>query len=77
MHDDGTDRNETMTPMAMDTPSQHELARIETDTRFFMRLLIGAGIVAAAVVACSVVWHESELACGVPPIEQMQTQPTD
>ncbi len=66
-----------MTGITMDTTSQHQLAQIETDTRFFMRLLVAAGIAASAVVACGVVWHESELAGGAPPIEQTQTQPTD
>ncbi len=66
-----------MAGMAMDTPSQQDLAQIETDTRFFMRLLIAAGIAAAAVVSCGVVWHESELGGGAPPVEQTQTLPTD
>jgi hypothetical protein len=77
MDDDGNDRSETMTGMAMDTPSQQDLAQIETDSRFFMRLLVAAGIAAAATVACGVVWHESELAGGAPPVEQTQAHPTD
>ncbi len=74
--DDGTGRDE-MTRIAMDTRSLHELAAIETDTRFFMRLLIGAGIAAAAVIGAGVVWHESELGGGTAPVTQMQTQPID
>jgi len=73
----GNNRSATMTGMAMDTTSQQDLAQIETDTRFFMRLLVAAGIAAAAVVGSSVVWHESELAGGAPPTEQTQSQPTD
>ncbi len=64
-----------MAQMAMDTPAQHELAAIETDTRFFMRLLIGAGIAAAALVGAGVVWHENELAGGSPPAPQVQAPP--
>ncbi len=51
-----------MAHTAMDTPSQNDLAAIEAESRFFMRLLLGAGIVAAALVGCGVVWHEHELA---------------
>jgi hypothetical protein len=72
--DDSTGRDE-MTRIAMDTRSLHELAEIETDTRFFMRLLISAGIAAAAVVGAGVVWHESELAGGIAPVTQVQIQP--
>ncbi len=73
---DDEDRSDEMNRMAMDAPSQHELAAIETDTRFFMRLLIGAGIAAAAVVGCGVVWHESELGGGSPATHQVQNQTT-
>jgi hypothetical protein len=77
MDDDGSNRSGEMTGMAMDTTSQQDLAQIETDTRFFMRLLVAAGIAAAATVACGVVWHESELAGGAPPVEQTHSQPAD
>ena len=55
-----------MTRTAMDTASLNELAAIETDTRFFMRLLVGAGIAAAAVVAGGVVWYASEIGGDAP-----------
>jgi len=64
-----------MARTALDAQSTHQLAAIETDTRFFMRLLLGAGIAAAAIVGGGVVWHESELAGGSATPEQMQTQP--
>ncbi len=63
-----------MAHTAMDTPSQHDLAAIETESRFFMRLLIGAGIAAAAVVGCGVVWHEHELAGASPAPHEVQTE---
>ena len=66
-----------MTRMPMDIPSQRELAALETDTRFFMRLLIGAGIAAAAIVGAGVVWHENDPAAGGLVFEQLQAQPTD
>jgi hypothetical protein len=53
--DNGSDE---MTRTAMDTTSLNELAAIETGTRFFMRLLIGAGIAAALLVAVGVALHE-------------------
>jgi len=73
MHDDTGGAK--MTPIAMDTRSIQDLEAIETDTRFFMRLLIGAGIAAAAVVAAGVVWHENELAGGAAPVTELQVQP--
>ncbi len=76
MDDDGKGSGD-MTGMAMDTLSQRELTALETDTRFFMRLLIGAGIAAAALVGAGVVWHENELGGGAPAVEQVQSQPTD
>ncbi len=69
------DRNETMTGTAIDPSSLHQLAAIETDSRFFRRLLLAAGIAAAATVGAGVVWHESELAGDVPPAQQQQPAP--
>jgi hypothetical protein len=69
--DDG-DRRDEMAQAAMDTPSQYELAAIENHSRFFMRLLLGAGIVAAAAVGGGVVWHEHELANSGPVTQQTQ-----
>jgi hypothetical protein len=70
---DDDDRRDEMAQAAMDTPSQYELAAIETHSRFFMRLLLGAGI-AAAAVGGGVVWHEHELA-GSAATQQTQIQP--
>ncbi len=64
-----------MAQVAVDTSSQYELAAIETESRFFIRLLLGAGIVAAAAVGCGVVLHERELAGSSPTIEDLQVQP--
>lgn len=63
-----------MAQAAVDTLSQYELTAIETHSRFFMRLLLGAGIVAAAAVGGGVVWHEHELA-GSAATQQTQIQP--
>jgi hypothetical protein len=71
--DDG-DRRDEMAQAAMDTPARYELDAIESHSRFFMRLLLGAGIVAAAAVAGGVVWHEHELAGASPATQQVQTQ---
>ncbi len=65
-----------MAQTAMDTPSQYELAAIENHSRFFVRLLLGAGIVAAAAVGGGVVWHESELTGTSPAAQQVQPQAT-
>ncbi len=56
-----------MTNVTVDTTSQLDLELLETDKRFFMRLLIGAGLAAAAMVGAGVVWHESDMAGGSPP----------
>jgi hypothetical protein len=69
------DRNRTMTHTAMDTPSLQELAAIETDSRFFKRLLLAAGIAASALIGAGVVWHESELGGGAPPAQQQEQAP--
>jgi uncharacterized membrane protein len=55
--DDGKGSDE-MTRTVMDTASLNELAAIEAGTRFFMRLLIGAGVAAALLVATGVVVHQ-------------------
>ncbi len=66
-----------MAQMATDTPAQYELDEIDSHSRFFMRLLLGAGIVAAASVGCGVVWHEHELAGQDSAAQQVQTQSPD
>ena len=63
-----------MTDTTMNTASQEDLIEIETDTRFFMRLLIGAGIAAAAAVSCGVVWHEHAPPSVSPAAQQIQIQ---
>jgi hypothetical protein len=74
MDDDGN-RSDQMTNAAMEMPAQSEREEIDTDSRFFMRLLLGAGIAAGAVVGFGVVWHESELGITNPPAEQVQMPP--
>jgi hypothetical protein len=64
-----------MAQTVMDVPCRHELAAIETETRFFMRLLLGAGIAAATLVSCGVVWHADHLGRGSATIHEIQTQP--
>ncbi len=66
-----------MAQAAMDTPARYELDAIDSHSRFFARLLLGAGIVAAAAVGGGVVWHEHELAGDSAATQQVQTQPAN
>lgn len=71
---DEGDRSDGMVQVAMDNPARYELDAIESHSRFFVRLLLGAGIVAAAAVGGGVVWHEHELAGDSATTQQVQNQ---
>ena len=59
-----------MTQAATQTAPQNGLDDIDRDSGFLMRLLLGAGIAAGAVVGFGVVWHENGPSIARPAIEQ-------
>jgi len=62
-----------MTQAATETAPQNGSDDIDRDCSFLMRLLLGAGIAAGAVVGFGVVWHENDLGIARPVIEQVHT----
>ena len=60
-----------MTQAATQTAPRNGLDDIDRDSSFLMRLLLGAGIAAGAVVGFGVVWHENDPGIARPIIEQV------